>query len=299
MEKIEYRKEFTSYPKRITLLWVAFIVCLVFVTTISLWLGSIVSDRVTLILVSSAVQNVCVFMLPAFLVAYFITKRPVAFLGLTNKVSWKQVAFVIGVVLLSMPMLNYLVSLNESIDLPDSALEDWLRNTEAAARAVTDELLKVDSFGTLVWTVLVAGVLTGLGEELFFRGAQQRIFMLRGINGHLAVWVTAIIFSILHFQFYGFFPRMLLGAFFGYLVWKGGSLWLPIIAHALNNTLAVVLGYMSQHDIAAALWLNSCGVPADGSFPLLATLSLLATVAFIVLCQRLLPGNNTTANIGK
>ena len=290
MEGMEYRKEFASYGKRITLLWGAFIVCLVFTATISMWLGSIVGDRVAFILVSSAVQNVCVFMLPAFLVAYFITTQPVSFLGLTSRVSWRQVLFVIGVVVSSMPALNYIVYLNEAIDLPDSPIEEWLRSTEAAARAVTDELMKADSAGMLVMTVLVAGVLTGLGEELFFRGAQQRIFMLRGINGHVAVWVTAIIFSLLHFQFYGFIPRMLLGAFFGYLAWKGGSLWLPIIAHALNNSLAVVFGSMSHQGVASMQWLNTCGVPSDGNFPFMALLSAVATAAFIVCGKKLLVG---------
>ena len=251
MEGMEYRKEFASYGKRITLLWGAFIVCLVFTATISMWLGSIVGDRVAFILVSSAV---------------------------------------IGVVVLSMPALNYIVYLNEAIDLPDSPIEEWLRSTEAAARAVTDELMKADSAGMLVMTVFVAGVLTGLGEELFFRGAQQRIFMLRGINGHVAVWVTAIIFSLLHFQFYGFIPRMLLGAFFGYLAWKGGSLWLPIIAHALNNSLAVVFGSMSHQGVASMQWLNTCGVPSDGDFPFMALLSAVATAAFIVCGKKLLVG---------
>ena len=229
-------------------------------------------------------------MLPAFLVAYFITAQPVSFLGLTSRVSWRQVLFVIGVVVLSMPALNYIVYLNEAIDLPDSPIEEWLRSTEAAARAVTDELMKADSAGMLVMTVFVAGVLTGLGEELFFRGAQQRIFMLRGINGHVAVWVTAIIFSLLHFQFYGFIPRMLLGAFFGYLAWKGGSLWLPIIAHALNNSLAVVFGSMSHQGVASMQWLNTCGVPSDGDFPFMALLSAVATAAFIVCGKKLLVG---------
>ena len=282
MEELQYRLEFMSYGKRIILLWGAFIVCLLFVTIITSWIGSVISNLHALIFISSAIQNICVFMLPAVLTAYYITPRPFALLNLDSKPGLTQVLLVLVVMVVSMPALNYLVHLNESVDLPDSAIEDWLRNTEAAARAVTDKLLEVDSVGLLMVSVLVIGILTGFCEEVFFRGTQQQIFLLRGINGHVAVWFTAILFSALHFQFYGFFPRLLLGAFFGYLVWKGGSLWLPVIAHAFNNSVTVVFGYISKHD-SSAFDFNTVGVPCEGGFPVLALVSLLATVAVFVL----------------
>ncbi len=285
MEGLIYRHEFKPYYKRILLLWGAFIVCLLFTTIITAWLGGIIGNRLSLIFVSSALQNICVFILPALMAAYYITPQPAAFLGLDKKPGRWQIFIVVMTLILSMPAMNYLVYLNESIDLPDSALEEWFRNTEAAARAVTDELLATRSVGTLAVSVLIAGVLTGFGEELFFRGAQQRIFLLRGINGHVAVWVTAVIFSALHFQFYGFFPRLLLGAFFGYLAWKGGSIWLPVIAHALNNSLAVVFGYLAMNSPAFAD-IDSYGVPGVGEFPVVALLSLVTTVLFLLLCGK-------------
>lgn len=285
MEELTYRREFEPYYKRILLLWGAFIVCLLFTTIITAWIGGTVGNRTVLIYVSSAMQNICVFILPALLTAYYITPQPAALLGLDRKPGWGQVLVVVGTLVLSMPAMNYLVHLNESIDLPDSALEQWFRSTEAAARAVTDELLASQSVWQLMVSVLVVGVLTGFGEELFFRGAQQRIFLLRGVNGHVAVWVTAVIFSALHFQFYGFFPRLLLGAFFGYLAWKGRSIWLPVVAHALNNSLAVVFGYMAANYPAFAD-IDSYGVPANGEFPVAAFVSMVATVVFLVLCWK-------------
>ena len=201
-----------------------------------------------------------------------------AFLGLKSVPRWEEVAFVVTMMIVSMPALNYIIHLNESIDLPDSAIETWFRNTEAAARAVTDVLLGAGSPGALLLSIAIAGVLTGFGEELFFRGAQQGIFLTRGINGHVGVWLTAVIFSALHFQFYGFIPRMLLGAFFGYLAWKGRSLWLPVLAHALNNTLAIVSGYIALHYPGMAQ-LDTVGVPSQGGFPVTAVVSLCLTVA--------------------
>ncbi len=65
----------------------------------------------------------------------------------------------------------------------------------------------------------------------------------------MGIWVSAILFSALHMQFYGFFPRMLLGAFFGYLLLWSGSLWLPIIAHFVNNCVAVIFYYLKFNGI--------------------------------------------------
>ncbi|MDB4655998.1 CPBP family intramembrane metalloprotease, partial [Flavobacteriales bacterium] len=66
-------------------------------------------------------------------------------------------------------------------------------------------------------------------------------------NPHLAIWVTAVVFSAVHFQFLGFVPRMLMGAAMGYLFFWSGNLWYPIMAHFTNNAMAVVLSYGIQH----------------------------------------------------
>ena len=83
-----------------------------------------------------------------------------------------------------------------------------------------------------------------------FRGSLQRLISERKINIHVAVWVTAFIFSIIHLQIFGFVPRLLLGAFFGYMLAWSGSLWLPIMAHAFNNSLtSCSYYYTSMNDI--------------------------------------------------
>jgi len=108
-------------------------------------------------------------------------------------------------------------------------------------------------------------LLPAFGEELFFRSALQGLFS-RTMNVKLAVWIAAIIFSAIHFQFYGFVPRMLLGAFFGYLLAWSENLWLPILAHFANNVLAVIFFYLKTNGykvididtigIGSTLWLG-------------------------------------------
>jgi len=94
--------------------------------------------------------------------------------------------------------------------------------------------------------LLVIGIMAGVGEEFLFRGILQPKLKFYIGNPHVAIWLTAAIFSAIHMQFYGFIPRMLLGAIFGYLYHFSGSLLYPIIAHILNNVVTVVLVYLNK-----------------------------------------------------
>ena len=85
-------------------------------------------------------------------------------------------------------------------------------------------------------------ILPALGEELMFRGVIQRILTNWTKNYHWGIWITAFLFSAMHMQFYGFLPRMALGAMFGYLLVWTGTMWVPILAHFVNNAMGV-LGY--------------------------------------------------------
>ncbi|HMR19324.1 MAG TPA: CPBP family intramembrane metalloprotease, partial [Sphingobacterium sp.] len=62
-------------------------------------------------------------------------------------------------------------------------------------------------------------------------------------NHHLAIWITAVVFSAIHFQFYGFFPRLLLGAFFGYMMAWTQNIWVPVVAHFINNASVTLLAF--------------------------------------------------------
>src|SRR5690606_12799644 len=111
-----------------------------------------------------------------------------------------------------------------------------LKEMEKAAAEITEFLATSDTLPQLLMNILVIGVIAGIGEELIFRGVVLRK-LLKGLNNtHVAVWLSAIIFSAIHFQFYGFLPRAMLGALFGYLYVWTGNIRIPIAAHIFNNT---------------------------------------------------------------
>ena len=92
-------------------------------------------------------------------------------------------------------------------------------------------------------------IIPAIGEELLFRGVIQRLFINWTKNAHWGILITSILFSALHMQFFGFFPRMMLGILFGYLFLWSGSLWLPILCHFINNGSAVVYVYLEQRGL--------------------------------------------------
>jgi membrane protease YdiL (CAAX protease family) len=139
------------------------------------------------------------------------------------------------------PLIDVLSTWNQGLQLPESlkSIEDWMINTEKAAEATTNTLLNTDSWGGFIMNILIIAIMAGIGEELMFRGVIQKILIGWTKNIHLGILYTAIIFSTIHFQFYGFVPRMILGMVLGYLYIWSKSLWVPVIAHAINNALTV------------------------------------------------------------
>lgn len=144
------------------------------------------------------------------------------------------------------PVITLLVNINEAMQLPAflSSMESWMKEQEASAKTLTDAFLSGTTIADLFLNILIVGVLAGLGEELFFRGVLQKLIADHTKKIHLSIFVTAVLFSAIHMQFYGFLPRLALGMLLGYLYHWSGSLWVSILAHSVNNSLAVIASYL-------------------------------------------------------
>lgn len=267
-----------KFSQKITLLVCSFLLC--FIVTImlnTLIMAMTGTDSMLYINLSITTQNILTFILPVVITMAFISPKPLEFIQIGNRPSLKSILMMIALYIAMTPALNYIVEWNESLSLPESmkAIETWMRNAEDSARAVTDKILNENN---IILSILLVGILTGLSEEVFFRGGLQRILLSRPINAHVAIWVTAFIFSAMHFQFFGFFPRLIIGAFFGYLAYWSGSLWTAVFAHALNNSTVIVATAISTR---YSFNLDTLGTVPSGEFPILATTSLLLTIALI------------------
>lgn len=169
-----------------------------------------------------------------------------------------------GAILFCFFIVNSLfIEINSQMTMPESMaeVESALKALEEELAAFTKLLTQFHSPLYFVATVIVIAVLPAVGEELIFRGILQNIIRRMAGNYHVAIWLAAILFSAIHMQFYGFLPRMILGALFGYLYVWSGNLLLPILAHFLNNAISLILLYAAQKH------LTDIDVESPESFP--------------------------------
>jgi len=141
---------------------------------------------------------------------------------------------------------GWLQELNENFVFPESmkGLETVLKGMEEQLAKATKFFTTFTSFWQFILAFIVIAVIAGVGEELVFRGLLMRKLFLGIKNIHIAIWLAGFIFAVIHFQFYGILPRMMLGVLFGYLYYWTGNIWVPIIAHIFNNGLAIIIMYL-------------------------------------------------------
>jgi len=193
-------------------------------------------DAVKFIQMLSAIG---LFITPTLLYAYLCDFD----LKLKLNFSRQTLLLAIAIVLLINPFISFIYEWNMSLNLPD-----WLLMYDAKAEKLTSYFLRMDTVGDLVFNLLVLAIVPAIGEELLFRGYLQQTFTKWLVKPHIAIIITAILFSAIHMQFQGFLPRFVLGLMLGYFFYWSGSLWLSIIAHLLNNAVAVIFAYPTLSD---------------------------------------------------
>jgi len=195
---------------------------------------------------SIVLQDIFVMFLPAYTLSRWITENPMQTMGIrkTRKMSQGLLYgfLIFGV---SYPAIAVIAQWNEQIVLPDSltGVENWMRQMEDAAKDVTDLFLSGETLSDLFLNLLIIAAAAAFVEEIFFRGALQQLIEKWLRNDHVAVWTAAFIFSAIHLQFYGFFPRLIMGAVLGYLFLYSRNLWIPMLYHFVNNAAVVVITY--------------------------------------------------------
>lgn len=203
---------------------------------------------------AQGISSTLMFVVPP-IVYYFISRKdsPMQALGFRRLANPAWILLVIGVLLMfvSLPVTNQLTDWNENLKLGGiwQPLEDWMKTLEETAAAATEKMLNADTFGGLLLNLIVIALIPAVGEELTFRGVLQQSLTRKLKNPHVAIILSAAIFSFIHFQFYGFMPRMFLGILLGYMFYITGSLWVSMLMHFLNNSTAVLLYYINNKGI--------------------------------------------------
>ena len=183
--------------------------------------------------------------LPAFFFALIVSKKPFQYLGLSKSAHTNQILIVIGIAITALFLSGGLGELNKIIPIP----QNWAAKFKAMEDTYAEQVMMIasmKSFGDYLISILMIAVLPALFEELFFRGALQQLFVNWFNNAHVAILITSIFFSIIHFSYYGFLPRLALGLMLGYIFYYSKNIWLNILMHFINNAVAITALYFTS-----------------------------------------------------
>lgn len=197
------------------------------------------------------VNQLGLFIFPPLLFAWLDGGNVFPYLRLNRRPNLQIALLSIVLVFAVLPLVHWSATVNEMLVLPEwlKSVETWMKQSEENASRITEAFLNVNSISGFVLNLVMIAVLPAIGEELLFRGVVQKLMHQWFRNVHVAIVVTAVIFSALHLQFYGFLPRTLLGIMFGYLFVITGSLWVPVLAHFINNGAAVVAAFLFRQEL--------------------------------------------------
>ncbi len=201
-----------------------------------------------ILLIMQAGATLFGFILAPILHRRLIDRRPGSPWFQRQSLDVRLLLAVIAISIAFMVANSVIIEWNMNIDLGrfSTSFEEWARAKEDQLSELTQLITRFDSPGGLLAGLVVIAVLPAIGEEIVFRGVLQRKLQDLTGNHHAAIWLAALLFSAIHLQFYGFFPRLLLGALFGYIYYWSGNLWYPVLAHLVNNGFILVMLYLYQ-----------------------------------------------------
>ena len=217
------------------------------------------------------------FVVPSLAFAWIISKSPMRYVSLNRRPLGGTLLLSAVIMLSALPLVGLLNQWNHQLSFPESmqSVESWMRQTEAAAEQMTKFFVLTDTWQGFLFNLFMIAMLPALGEELLFRGILQKLLHQWTRSGHVAVVVTAFLFSAMHMQFLSFLPRFALGMVLGYLFLYSGRLWIPIFAHFFNNAAALVV-YLLFHRGVFPYDMEEIGAGTPGIFLGLASAVILA-----------------------
>ncbi|MBR5972330.1 MAG: CPBP family intramembrane metalloprotease [Paludibacteraceae bacterium] len=222
-----------------------FFLCSFIFSELGLLFMKFISDKIIAMEVFQLMAALGGFVFSALAISYLISPKPFEYLSIKKTNGYFFIMSVICIVV-AIPFINFTTILNENLTLPEwmSAIEKCIKELEKQQSDIANSFLEKQSFSMYLFNLFVIALIPAVGEELLFRGLIQKALYHRTKNVHIAIWCTGILFSAIHLQFYGFFPRMFMGVLFGYFVAWSGSLWVSMACHFMNNALIITSKYL-------------------------------------------------------
>ncbi len=200
-------------------------------------------ENTTAMKVVQLVSTFVMFFVPAYIFSSIVYKKPFEHLGFNLKITWQQLGLVILIAWAALLVGAALGDLNEKIPIP----AHWRAKFQKAEDEYQQQVVAIATMHNIkeyLVGLFVIALMPAFVEETFFRGTLQQLFIRWFRNPWVGIIVTSILFSAIHFSYFGFLTRAMLGVVLGLLFYYGKSIWLNILAHFLNNAVAVTALYM-------------------------------------------------------
>jgi membrane protease YdiL (CAAX protease family) len=237
-------------------------------------------ENLTKVMLMQVLGTLVMMAVPAYLYARVISKQPLQQLGFSSKIKYQQVLLVIAIAVVGILLSGGLGTLNKMIPL-SKYWEIKFKHLEEDYEKQVMIFANMKTLGSYFLSLIMIAILPAIFEELLFRGALQKLLIDCFKKPHIAIVITSILFSAVHFSFYGFLPRMMLGMVLGYLFFYSKNIWLNILMHFINNGVAITAMYIAIKQGAS---------PKDtmnDSFPLwLGAVALVLTIALMVVYKK-------------
>ncbi len=183
------------------------------------------------------------FLLPALVTAGVMNRRPAQLLGFNPRINFRQISLVLAIMITALFVSAGLGYLNENIPI-DPAWKTKFDQLENDYNEQVEAIIGLNNAGEYILALFIMAFLPALCEEAMFRGGLQNFLTRATRSPWLSIGVVSLLFSAAHFSFYGFLPRFFLGIMLGMIFHYTGRLWLSIIAHFINNALAITIIYI-------------------------------------------------------
>lgn len=204
------------------------------------------SNELNVLKYLQTISHLGLFIIPSLAFAWLAGKNHSWHLGFQRRSKFSIFLFAALLIVAAQPLINWLTEINAAMKLPASfsETEAWMKQAEDSAMLMTNAFMNSKGFGGLLFNLFMMAIIPAFGEEFVFRGILQRLLQQWTGKAAVAIVLSSILFSAIHLQFYGFFPRLFIGAILGIVFWRTGNLWLCILIHFINNGMAVLVAWL-------------------------------------------------------
>ncbi|TDH18358.1 CPBP family intramembrane metalloprotease [Segetibacter sp. 3557_3] len=187
------------------------------------------------------------FVVPALLFGYFSSPKPLRYVGLYPRFSGSLILLAVVLLIAVQPLAGWLGMLNSKVHF--GSIHQQLQQAEATYNQSMQTFLYMKQPSDLVVNLFMMALLPAIGEELFFRGALQNVLLRMSKKPWVAIFLSSLIFALLHGTFFKFLPIFALGVMLGTVYFVTRNLWYTVIIHFLNNAIAVFAVYYQHKSV--------------------------------------------------